>query len=620
MPIPVPGRPDPHRPGAGLAWWPQALLALLARLVRAALLALPLLAGAWLPALADELPSARDGLRHSAVFNGKQNMPVKLVGVAAEWELACLRGDAEQCLRLARAFETGLGDLRADPRVALGYHLKACDKGSGEACALAAKALRDGSAGFTDPALALARATRGCESLGNADACAAMAAGQAAQGGPGSAEQAAKAMADACAAGSDDGCRLQAAALYYGDRDGAKLRAAVERFDEACRGNRAWGCTGLAEAHLGGRGAERDEARAQEAARRGCLEAEGGRIAACAIYGRLLSRSGSTAERKLATRLLAKACLGRDPFACNDAGEIGLQRRDGSGIAAWEVALYFRDGCDLDLALACRNLADVYGHGFDAVEPHPAVRHALLTKACRLGDAPACSQAEQAGAPVGRLPIDPSLPALQQLALAGAAAERGERRGVLSTVVRLMHEGVAQAQWMLAGWLYYGKPGLVRAPRQDDGVILFENAARQGHVEAAKWIGMAYWYGNGVAQNQDKGHGYMAIAAERGDEAAAAILRSMQAEPIRQAHARREREMAEEAERRKNDWGYQLGLAMAAWRGANPGRAAPSPASRLDNASWQRSQQALDRQLWNNAINHATGRTSACPMSNPYCR
>ena len=74
-------------------------------------------------AAAQKLPSAQDGYRDSALPNGKQNMPFKLYGVAIKWHLDCLKGKTDQCLRLADAFEKGLGDIRADMRVAVAYQI-----------------------------------------------------------------------------------------------------------------------------------------------------------------------------------------------------------------------------------------------------------------------------------------------------------------------------------------------------------------------------------------------------------------------------------------------------------------------------------------------------------------
>ncbi|HRW29815.1 MAG TPA: hypothetical protein P5227_07450, partial [Emcibacteraceae bacterium] len=395
-------------------------------------------------------------------------------------------------------------------------------------------------------------------------------------------------------------------------------------FEKACREGHAWGCTGLAEAYSDGIGVRADRTQALSAARSGCLESEGNTVPACSRYGYLLIRNGPQRNMSLGIKLLVKACLASDAFACNEVGEVGWKRPLGTGITAWEVPLYFRDGCDLNNADACFNLASIYEIGFDQLAEHQSPMLSLLEKACSLGSAEACDKIKSMGRAVELMrkrppKVDPSKTALQQLAIAVEFAEQKKYAIALDAVVRLMHEGVPEASWVLGGWFYYGYPGMINEPRISDGIILIENAARLRHVEAAKWISMAYWYGDNVAEDREKGQQYMAFAAQSGDPEARDIYRSMLAEPIRQERARREREMAEEAERRKHDWGYQISLARAGWLQAQQGSSYGTGNSAAASASWQRSQSALDKLNWNNAVGYATGRTTACPISNPYC-
>ena len=146
--------------------------------MRAWFVGVALMLGLVAPAAsAQKLPSAYDGSRDGFVYNGKQNMPFKLYGVAVQWDKDCNKGNAAQCVRLAQAFESGLGDLDADMRVAVGYWMEGCKKGSGPACARAAALLRDGSPGFTNEEIAQQMATRGCQTLKNQTACSGMAVG-----------------------------------------------------------------------------------------------------------------------------------------------------------------------------------------------------------------------------------------------------------------------------------------------------------------------------------------------------------------------------------------------------------------------------------------------------------
>ncbi|MFC7047943.1 tetratricopeptide repeat protein [Emcibacter nanhaiensis] len=595
-----------------------------------------LLISAWCVAgqtllAAEKIPLGHEGRRHSAVYNGHQNMPVVLYGVAIDWNKDCLKGKADKCLRLARGFEIGQGDLKLEVRAALGYYLRACEKGAAAGCNRAAEIIRAGEAGFTDNDLARKTAERGCSELGDQASCAGLAESLRIAGRPEDKNRAQKLIDMACDKGNSEGCRLKATSLFYDDRNASSLGQAVDLFEKFCKKRMAWACTGMAEAFLEGRGQARNENDALKYARRGCLDADGNTIPACALLGRLLTGGGSSGDLELGVKLLVKACLAGDAYACNDAGELG-PKNSNSRIAQWEVPLFFRDACDMDLARGCLNLSDIYKQGLGTIRLEPAPMIALLDKACRLGSAEACDRVTALGEVRAKSyrrrlkPIDPSLPATQQLAMANqileTVSDRVTRNRALDAVIRLMQEGVAEANWMLGGWLYYGKPGVINQANKNDGFILFENAARQQHVEAAKWVGMAYWYGDGVPLDRKKGEGYMALAAARGDEMAIAIYRSMKAEKIREDKARREREMAEAAERRKNDWSYQFGLAAAAWaqgRRNTPYSYGGGSSGRLAGESWQRSQQALDKMNWNNAVNYTMGRTNACPISNPYC-
>ena len=198
-------------------------------------------------------------------------------------------------------------------------------------------------------------------------------------------------------------------------------------------------------------------------------------------------------------------------------------------------------------------------------------------------------------------------------------AEGNQKNQALRALVRLMYEGDADAQWLLGGWMYYGYPGLFDTSRRSEAVTLFGNAARQRHIEAAKFVGMAYWYGDGVPEDKNLGKNYMAIAAVQEDEEAIMIYRSMLNEPARQEAARRQQEMLAEQERRKNDWAYQFSLAVSNWSASTRYNTGMNASQKAAAASWQRSQQALDNLNFNNRVRYLTGATSACPTSNPYC-
>lgn len=571
---------------------------------------------------ADKIPSKKDGYRETAVFNGNQNMPVTLYGSAVDWSLACLKGKTDQCMRLALALEEGRGDLEPEIRAALGYYVSACEKGNGAGCARASMIMREGTANFTNADLAQQTATRGCDILDDQDSCVVKALGL-----PDDQHTMTDNIIDqACQNGSDYGCELKAKSLFNTPSNDASQKSAVTLFKDACDDEQAWGCAGFSQALNSGIGVELNYKKAVKIAKKGCLEASGNTVSSCSLYGRYLTKSDSLDDFDLGVKLLTKACLAKDAAACNEAGMLGRTKPASSGIADWEVPLFYRDGCDLDNGMACFGLAKLYLEGYGQLKEYQNTPIKLLDKACNLGSSDACDHVKSLGEPRERIlrkrppKIDISLTAEQQLALILDFEEQRKYGIVKNALVRLAYEGVADAAWVLGGWLYYGHSGMFNAPNKTSGFNSIENAARQGHVEAAKWVSMAYWYGDGVAIDRQKGQGYMAIAASRGDNMARDIYRSMLAEPIREAYARNQKEMEEDAERRKTDWGYQMSLANTRWsqamRGTSSGGAANQQRA---NAAWQRSQSALDKLNWNNAVGYSTGRTNACPMSNPYC-
>jgi uncharacterized protein len=181
----------------------------------------------------------------------------------------------------------------------------------------------------------------------------------------------------------------------------------------------------------------------------------------------------------------------------------------------------------------------------------------------------------------------------------------------VDAVVRLMQEQNEDASWLLGGWLKYGLPGIFDTSRQRDATILFENAAKVGHVDAAIYMGMAYWYGDGVQENRPKGEGYMLIAAERGNAMAKAIYRSMKAEPLRQAAAERTRQFEETARRMQQAW-------QSSWANYRPSWSSSFTPS-TPASSGRSVQSIIDNSNWNQRINYLAGSTTACPRSNPYC-
>ncbi|MCC5995101.1 MAG: sel1 repeat family protein [Oceanicaulis sp.] len=349
----------------------------LAKLVALAAMLAALTAAA---AEAQRAPLERDGWRHGAIHNGRQNMPVILPGVAGQWSGSCAGGDAVACTRLADAFTDGHGDIRPNLSIAVGYRLAACRAGSGPSCAIAAALIRSGEAGYVDHALAAATAQTGCETRRDAESCALL--GASLHAGEGIARDPARAQAlwrDACTRGSSEACRLDAEArLHAGDAD-----SAFAAFREACAAGRAWGCGRLAAAHRTGQGAAPDPAAAADYAARGCQPDRGeSDPAACAHHGYFLSRSGDRDEVGRGSMLLTRSCLAGIAEACFEAGELGRRNPPGSRLAAWEVALSYRDGCDLSHGPSCHGLGRLYLQGAGDIRRDQSRAIALIDHAC----------------------------------------------------------------------------------------------------------------------------------------------------------------------------------------------------------------------------------------------
>ncbi|MDC7681958.1 hypothetical protein PQU92_01630 [Asticcacaulis sp. BYS171W] len=573
---------------------------------------------------AEKMPSRYDEMREFYLDTGHQNMPFKLWGVSMTWHRECQAGKVAQCVKLAEAFETGLGPLRADMRVALGYWRLACKAGSGHGCARTAEVILSGEANFVNVDMARQFAKTGCETYKTPKACSALA--QALMRGPDAAQNRAQAdalIAQACAANDDDGCRIQARQWFDETTDVALNKKAVPLFEKGCAAKQAWGCSGLAEAYNQGKGVPLDATRARAAAETGCVSSTGDRVRACRLYGMFLIK-GDKASLNKGEKFLDTSCQAGDGVACVVIGQIGMYgKRPGATTNQMEGLYFMRRGCDLNNGQACDELSYAYQKGL-GIPGHGGVTIALLDKSCRLGWANGCKYAKMVADSNpgirGTIPkIDPSLTVTQQLAEAQTyvkSASAADRNEGVNAVVRLMQEGNEDAAWVIGGWLVYGLDGVFDTSRKAEGIIAIENAARVGHVEAAIWIGMAYWYGDGVKEDRKKGENYMLIAASRGSEMAEGIYRSMLAEPIRVESKRRAEEFAAYQKAQYERWSRWNASAYANYVSAG----STYTPYKSSSYSGQSVSSIIDNSNWNQMYNYLSGSTTACPSSNPYCR
>ena len=409
---------------------------------------------------------------------------------------------------------------------------------------------------------------------------------------------------------------MRANTLFYQRGDATSRSAALVLFEPACNARKAWGCMGLADAYANGWGVTRDAARAGEFHRIGCLETRGDKLRLCTLYGTRLVTSRNQKELNLGEQILNASCAAHDGMACLQIGQLGLAAPSGATTTKQEALYYSRRGCELGAGRACTLLGMAYRGGFTGIDAEPAAAIALFDRGCKLGDALSCTAAQGlvAGDPLlrQRIPlIDPAAPAAEQLRRAKQEVASGNRTEGLRAVARLMHEGNEDAEWLLGGWMFYGLPGVFGSEYKADGLTLFENAARVGHIDAAVFMGMAYWYGEGVTQDRAKGERYMGIAAARGSEMAGAIERSMKAEGQRQDMARRQREYEEWQARRAAEW-------SSSWANYTPNWSAPS-AIYNPVPTGRSVAQIYDESNFNNAISYYSGGTPVCSSSNRYC-
>lgn len=602
------------------------------RTARYAKLPFAILAAAFLlimtanPVLAKDnnIPRAEEGYADSALVDGKQNYPFELYGVSRDWDAQCRKGNMAQCIRLAKAFEEGLGALAKDNRAAIGYYLFACKKGSATGCSTSASMLFDGDLGYRNDQLAANNARYGCESLNDQRSCAIL--GYAQKRGLGIAQDEAGAFAkwnSTCASGEDLGCEFKAYSLFNEYKDTASGQQAVALFQTACDKQLAWGCAGLSFAYEKGRGVGKDQARSFTMAQKACVESKGDTHLACVQYGDALFDSEQPENVAKGVKFLFTGCQGNNAYACNKLGQSAVFKpRSGQNTTMKEGLHFLRVACDLDYAPGCEGLGNAYLEGKGDIEVQPATTIVLWEKACKLGRQETCEALRAVGETASfraKLPsINPALPAREQIAQALAKKKQGEINAAWTTLSDLMYEGNDDAEWLIGSWLYYGEPS-VFAAKKADGLIAIQNAASVGQPDAMKWLAYAYWDGTGVAQDRQKAKNYMAYLAIRGDREAEALWRNMDAEGARQAYARRQAEFAALMERLAKIQARQYAQASSY---TSPSSSYGSSSSSYSGSSSSGLSDSLARIRSNNdyyAANISRAQGRSCPIGNSYC-
>jgi hypothetical protein len=179
----------------------------------------------------------------------------------------------------------------------------------------------------------------------------------------------------ACTYGHGGACQRLKGAQNEGEVVAALRRGCDEKKGDACRE--------LGSRYLGGRGVDKDEARAAVALRVACEQkfAEG-----CNNLGVLYQRgAGVDPDFAEARRLYRLACDGADGQGCVNLGI--MLRNDGDGKGALP---YFEKGCSAGIVRGCA-LVGVMIAGGETGARDPARAATLLTQACKGGDESACA-------------------------------------------------------------------------------------------------------------------------------------------------------------------------------------------------------------------------------------
>lgn len=586
------------------------------------------------PALAKDkkTPRHKDGMQYGAIFNGKQNWPTVLIGVAADWAGECAGGKADVCYKLGEAFETGLGDLDMDAPAALGYYIKACDNGLEAGCGKTVEWLLMGHGGFEDAKLAVEKGRPACFDNNMPEACTWI--GYAKYNGLGGYKvdqpAAGKLWSWACDKGSEAGCRMHGNYAFEIAKTQEEQLVALGRFSDGCFDrDQSWACLGLA------RFVEKNPYKMFDAEEQAeipallsgaCFENKGDTLPACAEWGKRAYLSGQDVQ--LAEQVLASVCDEGFGDGCSVLGRMALANQyPGSKVTPQQAIYYLRRSCDFGDGRGCMGLGTAYTNAM-AVQEDKEAGKALTAKGCDLGFDLACqlvtkeTRAELAKMQGWR--IDPSLSSDVQIAQIMQQKKDGQMPDA-QAMAMLASEGIPDANWVLGQWALGGLSwqGKEIMPQNTQlALTLISKAGQAGHVEAAKWMGYSQWYGlSGLAENRESAKGYMEIAAGKGDTEALQYLRSMVNTEYRERMAMLAAQAAAEAEaRRGNFWTRWFEAISASARSARPvASSGPSLSEKLAAESWQRTKSAMDKTHWNYRVQYMTGATSVCPTSNPYC-
>ncbi len=277
----------------------------------------------------------------------------EMAGIAI-LEETCAAGHAASCFELARRYSTGDGVKKNGERAAA-ILLAQCNAGRREACLEAARhydAIRTHDPREWEPALRVA-----------------------------------------CDDGHLAACTKLGEILSRIDRRGRLHQRALVVLQRACSGGAADGCLALGDALATSTTTAFGNESAAAAYERGC---RGGQGRACERLGMLWVRGcGVPRDRGAGAECLQESCDLGVATACGRLAELLLEDQ-GQSDHARIISLLERAIAGED-AQAMRRLATAHLHGELGFVRDVGRGRALLIRACRLGDKPACRQLESAG-------------------------------------------------------------------------------------------------------------------------------------------------------------------------------------------------------------------------------
>ena len=326
---------------------------------------------------------------------------------------------------------------------------------------------------------------------------------------------------------------------------------------KACKKDGAM-CYGAAEAYATGAGVKANPKKALELAKTGC-ETHGDRNS-CLIGGSLIADSGIADAGKESLKYIFRICRADRMADCITANDIYLdanaETAPGESAAGWydhrkmvedrlkvmceagqalacrafgasrahnhrlntqshntnllSIQAY-RMGCDLDDGPSCAALVPLFQetNAKMGVSPDPAAAEAFAAKACRLGEATACSTSTPAEPPADR--VDPTLSYPEQMLVAELALENGKTQMALDALNRLAQEERPEAGLRLGVLYLQGESvpadrrraiGYLEASEHPDAAMLRAQLAVQDGDTAKydEYMNKAYWAGNKAAE------------------------------------------------------------------------------------------------------------------------